>query len=83
MNDQEPTDRASYGYWVRSMARFLWLAKRDSAKSEKELRSHYIKLLHNVSKIRAEIAAGVSVSPVKELFATVAPPITVKLISII
>ena len=83
VNDQEPTDRASYGYWVRSMARFLWLAKRDSAKSEKELLSHYIKLLHNVSKIRAEIAAGVSVSPVKELFATVAPPITVKLISII
>lgn len=83
VNDQEPTDRASYGYWVRSMARFLWLAKRDSAKSEKELLSHYIKLLHNVSKIRAEIAAGVSVSPVKELFATVAPPITVKLISTI
>ena len=83
INDNEPTDRVSYDYWVRAMARFLWLAKRDSAKSEKDLLSRYMRLLHNVSKIRAEIAAGVDVSPVKELFATVAPPITVKLISTI
>lgn len=83
VNDQESTDRASYAFWVRSMARFLWLAKRDSAKSEKDLLSRYMRLLHNVSKIRAEIVAGVDVSPVKELFSTVAPPITVKLISTI
>ena len=83
LKQKEPDDKSSYAFWVQSMARFLWLAKRDSMKSEKELLSHYIKLLHNVSKIREEIAAGVDVSPVKELFATVAPPITVKLISII
>ena len=83
VKQKEPNDRSSYGYWIRSMARFLWLAKRDSMKSEKELLGHYSKFLHNVSKIREEIAAGVDVSPVKELFATVAPPITVKLISTI
>ena len=83
VKQKEPVDKLSYGYWVRAMARFLWLAKRDSMKSEKELLGHYSKFLHNVSKIREEIAAGVDVSPVKELFATVAPPITVKLISII
>ena len=66
INDNEPTDRVSYDYWVRAMARFLWLGKRDSAKSEKDLLSRYMRLLHNVSKIRAEIAAGVDVSPVKE-----------------
>ena len=83
VNNKESVDKSSYGYWVRSMARFLWLAKRDSAKSESDLLSRYIKLLHNISKIRAEIAAGVSVGPVKELFAVVAPPITVKLIATI
>ena len=83
VKQKEPVDKLSYGYWVRAMAHFLWLAKRDSMKSEKELLGHYSKFLHNVSKIREEIAAGVDVSPVKELFATVAPPITVKLISII
>ena len=83
INDNEPTDRASYGYWVRSMARFLWLAKRDSVKTENELLDHFMRLLHNVSKIRDNIVAGKSVSPVKELFAVVAPPITVKLIATI
>ena len=83
LKNKEPTDKSSYGYWVLSMARFLWLAKRDSMKSEKDLLSRYMRLLHNVSKIRAEIVAGVDVSPVKELFSTVAPPITVKLISTI
>ena len=83
VNNKESVDKSSYGYWIRSMARFLWLAKRDSAKSEKDLLNRYMRLLHNVSKIRAEIAAGVDVSPVKELFATVAPPITVKLIATI
>ena len=82
-NIKEPTDKSSYGYWVRSMARFLWLAKRDSAKSEKDLLSCYMRLLHNISKIREEIISGVNVSPVKEIFATVAPPITVKLIATI
>ena len=33
-NIKEPTDKSSYGYWVRSMARFLWLAKQNSEKSE-------------------------------------------------
>ena len=83
INDEEPVDKSSYGYWVRSMARFLWLAKQNSEKSEKELLDRYMRLLHNVSNIRAQIAAGVDVSPVKELFATVAPPITVKLIATI
>ena len=83
VNDQESTDRASYAFWVRSMARFLWLAKQNSEKSESELLDRYMRLLHNVSNIRAQIAAGVDVSPVKELFATVAPPITVKLIATI
>ena len=83
INDEEPVDKSSYGYWVRSMARFLWLAKQNSEKSESELLDRYMRLLHNVSNIRAQIAAGVDVSPVKELFATVAPPITVKLIATI
>ena len=83
MNQKESSDKSKYAFWVQSMARFLWLAKRDSMKSEKELLSHYIKLLHNVSKIREEIISGVNVSPVKEIFATVAPPITVKLIATI
>ena len=82
VQNKEPVDK-SYGFWVRSMARFLWLAKRDSMKSEKELLSHYIKLLHNVSSIRNDIKANKDVSPVKELFAVVAPPITVKLIATI
>ena len=34
INDEEPVDKSSYGYWVRSMARFLWLAKQNSEKSE-------------------------------------------------
>ena len=42
-----------------------------------------MRLLHNVSNIRAQIAAGVDVSPVKELFATLAPPVTIKLIATI
>ena len=83
VNDQESTDRASYAFWVRSMARFLWLAKQNSEKSEKDLLSRYMRLLHNVSKIREKIISGVNVSPVKEIFATVAPPITVKLIATI
>ena len=83
VKSKEPTDKSSYGYWVRSMARFLWLAKRDSAKSESELLSRYMKLLYKVSEIRDEISAGKEVGPVKELFATVAPPITVKLIATI
>ena len=83
LKQKEPDDKSSYGFWVRSMARFLWLAKRDSAKSEKDLLSRYMRLLHNVSKIREEIISGVNVSPVKEIFATVAPPITVKLIATI
>ena len=83
LNQNEPVDKSSYGYWVRSMARFLWLAKRDSAKSEKDLLSRYMRLLHNISKIRAQIAAGVDVSPVKEMFATLAPPVTIKLIATI
>ena len=83
VKNKEPTDKSSYGYWVRSMARFLWLAKQNSEKSESELISRYMKLLYKVSEIRDEITAGKEVSPVKELFATVAPPITVKLISTI
>ena len=83
LNQNEPVDKSSYGYWVRSMARFLWLAKRDSAKSESELISRYMKLLYKVSEIRDDIIAGKEVGPVKELFATVAPPITVKLIATI
>lgn len=83
VKNEEPTDKSSYGYWVRSMARFLWLAKRDSAKSEKELLDHFMRLLHNVSKIRDDIKAEKCVGPVKELFSTVAPPITVKLIATI
>ena len=43
----------------------------------------YMRLLHNVSNIRAQIAAGVDVSPVKEMFATLAPPVTIKLIATI
>ena len=82
-NIKEPTDKSSYGYWVRSMARFLWLAKQNSEKSESELLDRYMRLLHNVSNIRAQIAAGVDVSPVKELFATLAPPVTIKLIATI
>ena len=82
VKQKEPNDRSSYGYWIRSMARFLWLAKRDSAKTENELLSHYMKLLHKISRIRDDIMAGKSVSPVKELFAVVAPPITVKLESV-
>ena len=82
-NIKEPTDKSSYDYWVRAMARFLWLAKRDSAKSESELISRYMKLLYKVSEIRDDIIAGKEVGPVKELFATVAPPITVKLIATI
>ena len=82
-NIKEPTDKSSYGYWVRAMTRFLWLAKRDSMKSEKDLLSRYMRLLHYVSKIREEIISGVNVSPVKEIFATIAPPITVKLIATI
>ena len=83
VKQKEPNDRSSYGYWIRSMARFLWLAKRDSAKSESELISRYMKLLYKVSEIRDDIIAGKEVGPVKELFATVAPPITVKLIATI
>ena len=83
INDEEPVDKSSYGYWVRSMARFLWLAKQNSEKSEKELLDRYMRLLHNVSNIRAQIAAGVDVSPVKEMFATLAPPVTIKLIATI
>ena len=83
INDEEPVDKSSYGYWVRSMARFLWLAKQNSEKSESELISRYMKLLYKVSEIRDEISAGKEVGPVKELFATVAPPITVKLIATI
>ncbi len=83
LKQKEPDDKSSYGFWVRSMARFLWLAKRDSAKSESELLSRYMKLLYKVSEIRDDIIAGKSVSPVKELFAVVAPPITVKLIATI
>ena len=83
VNDQESTDRASYAFWVRSMARFLWLAKQNSEKSESELLDRYMRLLHNVSNIRAQIAAGVDVSPVKEMFATLAPPVTIKLIATI
>ena len=83
VNDQESTDRASYAFWVRSMARFLWLAKQNSEKSESELLSRYMRLLHKVSEIRNDIKANKEVGPVKELFATVAPPITVKLISTI
>ena len=60
INDEEPVDKSSYGYWVRSMARFLWLAKQNSEKSEKELLDRYMRLLHNVSNIRAQIAAGVT-----------------------
>ena len=65
------------------MARFLWLAKQNSEKSEKELLSRYVRLLHKVSEIRNDIKANKEVGPVKELFATVAPPITVKLIATI
>ena len=83
INDEEPVDKSSYGYWVRSMARFLWLAKQNSEKSESELLSRYMKLLYKVSEIRDDIIAGKEVGPVKELFATVAPPITVKLIATI
>ena len=83
VNDQESTDRASYAFWVRSMARFLWLAKQNSEKSESELLSRYMRLLHKVSEIRNDIKANKEVGPVKELFATVAPSITVKLISTI
>ena len=83
INDEEPVDKSSYGYWVRSMARFLWLAKQNSEKSESELLSRYMRLLHKVSEIRNDIKANKEVGPVKELFATVAPPITVKLISTI
>ena len=83
INDEEPVDKSSYGYWVRSMARFLWLAKQNSEKSEKELLSRYVRLLHKVSEIRNDIKANKEVGPVKELFATVAPPITVKLIATI
>ena len=83
VKNKEPTDKSSYGYWVRSMARFLWLAKQNSEKSEKELLSRYVRLLHKVSEIRNDIIAGKEVGPVKELFATVAPPITVKLIATI
>lgn len=83
MNQKESSDKSKYAFWVQSMARFLWLAKRDSMKSEKELLSHYIKLLHNVSSIRNDIKANKEVGPVKELFATVAPPVTIKLIATI
>ena len=83
LNQNEPVDKSSYGYWVRSMARFLWLAKQNSEKSEKELLSRYVRLLHKVSEIRNDIKANKEVGPVKELFATVAPPITVKLIATI
>ena len=83
VKNKEPTDKSSYGYWVRSMARFLWLAKQNSEKSESELLSRYMRLLHKVSEIRNDIKANKEVGPVKELFATVAPPITVKLISTI
>ena len=83
VKQKEPADKSSNDYWVRAMARFLWLAKRDSEKSESELLSRYMKLLYKVSEIRDEITAGKEVGPVKELFATVAPPITVKLISTI
>ena len=83
INDEEPVDKSSYGYWVRSMARFLWLAKQNSEKSESELLSRYMRLLHKVSEIRNDIKANKEVGPVKELFATVAPPITVKLIATI
>ena len=83
INQKESSDKSKYAFWVQSMARFLWLAKRDSMKSEKDLLSRYMRLLHNVSKIREEIISGVNVSPVKEIFATVAPPITVKLIATI
>ena len=83
LNQNEPVDKSSYGYWVRSMARFLWLAKQNSEKSEKELLSRYMRLLHKVSEIRNDIKANKEVGPVKELFATVAPPITVKLIATI
>ena len=65
------------------MTRFLWIAKRDSTKTESELLDRYMRLLHNVSNIRAQIAAGVDVSPVKEMFATLAPPVTIKLIATI
>ena len=83
LKQKEPDDKSSYDFWVRSMARFLWLAKQNSEKSESELLDRYMRLLHNVSKIRAEIAAGVDASPVKELFATLAPPVTIKLIATI
>ena len=72
INDEEPVDKSSYGYWVRS-----------SEKSEKELLSRYVRLLRKVSEIRNDIKANKVVSPVKELFAVVAPPITVKLIATI
>ena len=42
-----------------------------------------MRLLHKVSEIRNDIKANKEVGPVKELFATVAPPITVKLIATI
>ena len=83
VKSEEPADKSSYGYWVRSMARFLLLAKRDSVKTENELLDHYMRLLYNVSKIRDDIKAEKCVDPVKELFAVVAPPITVKLIATI
>ena len=83
VKNKEPTDKSSYGYWVRSMARFLWLAKQNSEKSEKELLSRYMRLLHKVSEIRNDIKANKEFGPVKELFAVVAPPITVKLIATI
>ena len=83
LKNEEPDDKSSYGYWVRSMARFLWLAKQNSEKSEKELLSRYVRLLRKVSEIRNDIKANKVVSPVKELFAVVAPPITVKLIATI
>ena len=57
INDEETVDKSSYGYWVRSMARFLWLAKQNSEKSEKELLSRYVRLLHKVSEIRNDIKA--------------------------
>ena len=83
LEQKEPVDKSSYGYWVRAMARFLCLAQKDSTKTENELLDRYMRLLHNVSIIRNDILAGKEVDPVKELFATVAPPITVKLIATI
>ena len=39
LKQKEPDDKSSYDFWVRSMARFLWLAKQNSEKSESELLS--------------------------------------------